>query len=122
MAASLYCSGFSERYFEFFRDPSGALATISVNVPPRSIQNCHLPSEVSVFITFLFDTPVIPLIDQFNNFSALVLPRNSPMKPLAQPFVTIIKSVAYLQQDKKSLCRKAFSGLKTYKYYYEVLQ
>ena len=50
MAASLYCSGFSERYLMLFKDPSGDFATISVNVPPRSIQNCHLPSELIVFI------------------------------------------------------------------------
>ena len=41
IAASPYCSGFSESSLWTWSDPSGALPTTSVNVPPRSIQNCQ---------------------------------------------------------------------------------
>src|SRR3569832_255318 len=40
-AASRYCSGFSERSLCVTSEPSGLRATMSVNVPPRSIQNCQ---------------------------------------------------------------------------------
>ena len=40
-AASGYCSGFSESNLWVISEPSGFLATISVKVPPRSIQNCQ---------------------------------------------------------------------------------
>src|SRR6185369_3932474 len=41
MAASLYCSGFSDSSLCVTSDPSGRFATMSVKVPPRSIQNCQ---------------------------------------------------------------------------------
>ena len=41
IAASRYCSGFSDSSLWMRIDPSGALPTTSVNVPPRSIQNCQ---------------------------------------------------------------------------------
>ncbi|CFW38973.1 Uncharacterised protein [Bordetella pertussis] len=40
-AASRYCSGFSDSILAVTVAPSGRRATISVNVPPRSTQNCH---------------------------------------------------------------------------------
>ena len=40
-AASRYCSGFSDRSLWIRISPSGVRATMSVKVPPRSIQNCH---------------------------------------------------------------------------------
>ena len=41
MAASRYCSGFSESSLWVSSVPSGLRATMSVKVPPRSIQNCQ---------------------------------------------------------------------------------
>ena len=41
MAASWYRSGFSDRSFFVASVPPGERATMSVNVPPRSIQNCQ---------------------------------------------------------------------------------
>ena len=40
-AASLYCSGFSDSSLWVTMLPSGLRATMSVKVPPRSIQNCQ---------------------------------------------------------------------------------
>ncbi len=40
-AASRYRAGFSDSSLCVSRRPSGRRATMSVNVPPRSIQNCH---------------------------------------------------------------------------------
>ena len=40
-AASAYCSGFSDSSFAVTSAPSAARPTMSVNVPPRSIQNCQ---------------------------------------------------------------------------------
>ena len=40
-AASRYCSGLSESSFSVASVPSGRLPTMSVKVPPRSIQNCQ---------------------------------------------------------------------------------
>ena len=40
-AASRYCSGLSESSFSVVSVPSGRLPTMSVKVPPRSIQNCQ---------------------------------------------------------------------------------
>ncbi len=40
-AASSYCSGFSDSSLAVMISPSGLRATMSVNVPPRSIQNCQ---------------------------------------------------------------------------------
>ena len=44
-AASLYCSGFSDSSLWVTMPPSGRRATISVKVPPRSIQNCQRGEE-----------------------------------------------------------------------------
>ena len=41
-AASAYCSGFSESSLCVSRLPSDRRPTMSVKVPPRSIQNCHI--------------------------------------------------------------------------------
>jgi hypothetical protein len=49
-AASRYCSGFSESSLCVTSDPSGRRPTMSVKVPPRSIQNCQRV-EVLVFMT-----------------------------------------------------------------------
>ncbi len=40
-AASGYCDGFSDKSLWVCSAPSGAHPTMSVKVPPRSIQNCH---------------------------------------------------------------------------------
>src|SRR5205085_7414006 len=42
-AASSYCSGLSESSFALSTRPSGAVATMSVKVPPRSIEKDQLP-------------------------------------------------------------------------------
>ena len=41
IAASRYCSGFSDNSLWMRIEPSGARPTTSVNVPPLSIQNCQ---------------------------------------------------------------------------------
>jgi hypothetical protein len=41
IAASSYCSGLSDSSLWILIEPSGARPTTSVNVPPRSIQNCQ---------------------------------------------------------------------------------
>jgi hypothetical protein len=40
-AASSYCRGFSDSSLWVMNAPSGRSATMSVKVPPRSIQNCQ---------------------------------------------------------------------------------
>src|SRR5262245_12047293 len=47
-AASRYCSGFSESSLWVTSEPSGRLATTSVKVPPRSIQNCQPDDEFMI--------------------------------------------------------------------------
>src|SRR5690625_1122831 len=49
-AASRYRAGFSESSLWVTRRPSGRRATMSVKVPPRSIQNCHLPDTVDILL------------------------------------------------------------------------
>src|SRR6185369_426633 len=44
IAASRYRPGFSESSLCVASVPSGLSATMSVKVPPRSIQNCHFPA------------------------------------------------------------------------------
>ena len=54
-AASRYCSGWSDNSLWVTKVPSGRRPTMSVNVPPRSIQNCHLSVEViDFFDIFVF--------------------------------------------------------------------
>ncbi len=50
-AASRYRSGFSDSSLCVASVPSGRRATISVNVPPRSIQNCHC--VITYFFRFM---------------------------------------------------------------------
>jgi hypothetical protein len=47
-AASAYCSGFSESSLWVTSEPSGRRATMSVKVPPRSIQNSQPRSVMKV--------------------------------------------------------------------------
>ena len=50
MAASLYLSGFSDNNLSVINFPLGDCATISVKVPPLSIQKCHLLITDSYFV------------------------------------------------------------------------
>ena len=55
-AASLYCSGFSLSSLWVTKVPSGFLPTTSVNVPPRSIQNCQrLSIDLFCIVIFYID-------------------------------------------------------------------
>ena len=51
-AASSYRSGFSESSLWVRSRPSGAEATMSVNVPPRSIQNCQAAAPGELLVTW----------------------------------------------------------------------
>ncbi len=48
IAASAYCSGFSDSSLWVTSEPSGRRATMSVKVPPRSIQNCQRAQCISL--------------------------------------------------------------------------
>src|SRR5690349_6080095 len=52
-AASLYCSGFSLSSLCVASVPSGFLATMSVKVPPRSIQNCQRVAVAGELVAFM---------------------------------------------------------------------
>src|ERR1700744_2270517 len=52
-AASRYCSGFSDSSLCVTRLPSGRLATMSVKVPPRSIQNCQRDGRAGAWVVMM---------------------------------------------------------------------
>ncbi len=61
-AASSYCSGFSESSLAVTISPSGRRATMSVKVPPRSIQNCQRSLPKGSFVAETLFTVLIFLL------------------------------------------------------------
>src|SRR5512147_316157 len=58
-AASRYCSGFSDSSLCVTSAPCGSRATMSVNVPPRSIQNSQVPDCGSALMQLSEGAPLL---------------------------------------------------------------